>query len=124
MTPMHTRIAAGAAAFLFAVAAADIGVAMAQETPSTSGSTIATTCGAGTKEHCGEAPVTVCDWTFDIGYNATSGFHVKIGKVDCKVTGKVPIYKNNDRDAYMLSGSCNLLNPFLGMPAGSGCSEE
>lgn len=128
MTSSHTRIAAGVAAFLFATAAVDIGRAMAQAaTPSTTPSTgdvIATTCGAGTKDQCSTKPVESCDWVFDVSFDRDKGFSVKIGQSNCKVTGYVPIYKDNERDAFSLSLACNFLSPFLGLPLGAGCSDE
>jgi hypothetical protein len=129
MSPTHSRVAAGVAAFLFAMAVADITMAMAQTAPS-SGSTssspkqiISTTCGAGTLTQCSTAPVETCDFAFGFSIDKDKGLTFNFGWTNCKVTGSVPIYKDNERDSYTLSEACNLINVFLGMPAGSGCSD-
>lgn len=115
------RIAGTVLAALAAVAVIDVQRSFAEEV--LSGDVISTTCGAGTLEKCGDKPIEDCDWDVSFSLNFTDrsfGFHLK--QTDCKVTGTVPIYKDNTRDSYALSGSCSLLSPFLGMPSGSGCS--
>lgn len=115
------RLAGTVLAALVAVAVVDVQRSFADELPT--GDVISTTCGAGTLEKCGDKPIEDCDWDISFSLNLTDrsfGFHLK--QTECKVTGTVPIYKNNERGSYALSGSCNLLAPFLGMPAGSGCS--
>jgi hypothetical protein len=117
-----SRLATGVFAVLMAVAVAGVGTAYAEEVLD-SGDPISTTCGAGTIEKCGDKAVTECDWTFHVGFNSvTKSFEITIGETNCKVVGTVPIYKDRQQST-LLSGSCNLLSPFLGMPAGSGCSD-
>jgi hypothetical protein len=127
MTPTHTRVATGVAMFLFATAALNFTVALAQQVPTSpdgsSSNVVSTTCGAGTMDKCGEKPVITCD--FAIGFSIDPekrSFSFSFGKTNCKQTGTVPIYKDMDRNS-VLSGSCSLLSPFLGLPAGSGCSD-
>jgi hypothetical protein len=126
---MHSRVAAGVAAFLFATAVADITMAVAQQAPQApSASTsptpvISTTCGAGTLDKCSTQPVETCDFAFGFSFDREKGLSLNIGWTACKVTGYVPIYKDNPKDSYSLSGSCDLLAPFLGLPRGSGCSD-
>ncbi len=125
MTPIHTRIATGVAAIVFGSAAINLTSALAQESPTatpTTTDTISTTCGAGTLASCGTKPVETCDFAFGFSYDKEKGFSFNIGWTNCKVTGSVPIYKDLAPSS-SLSMSCNLLNPFLGMPAGSGCSD-
>ncbi len=123
MPPMHTRVATGVAAILFVSAAANLSLALAQQAPTTSPDVISTTCGAGTLEACGTAPITACDWDVGLTYNPMTGLSLRVTRVNCRSTGSVPIYKNTVKSQSQLSGSCDLLAPFLGMPVGSGCSD-
>lgn len=128
MTPMHTRVATAIAAMLFASAAANVATALAQVAPtadgsSAPGSVISTTCGAGTKDKCGDAPVQSCDFTIGFSFENGKGISFNFGRTNCKTAGTVPIYKDMDRNSSLFSGSCDLLAPFLGLPAGSGCSD-
>jgi hypothetical protein len=127
MTPTHTRVATGVAMFLFATAALDLSAALAQQAPTSPDATsamLSTTCGAGTIEKCGDKPVMTCDFSFGVSIDPEKrSFSVNFGRTNCKQTGTVPIYKNMDPNTSVLSGSCHVLNVFLGMPAGSGCSD-
>ena len=119
--------AAGFGALMMALAFVGVTQVIAQTAPTTgdggSGSTYSTTCGAGTIEKCGETPTVSCDWEFHFAYNPlTRSIELTIGKTDCKKTGSIPIYKNKDATS-LLSGSCDFLAPFLGLPAGTNCSE-
>lgn len=128
MTPTHTRIATGVAVFLFSTAAFNLTAALAQQVPTSpdasTADVLSTTCGAGTIDKCSDKPVVNCDFAFGISFDPEKrSFSLNLGWTNCKQTGTVPIYKNMDRSSSVLSGSCNLLLPFLGMPAGSGCSD-
>jgi hypothetical protein len=118
---MNTRIprlAASVFAVLVALATVNVATARAEE-----GDPISTTCGAGTLEECGEKPIVVCDWVIEFGQGLGGVFTIKIGRTNCHSMGSVKIYKNmNSQSA--LSGSCNALSPLLGMPTGSGCSDQ
>ena len=121
MSSHINRIAAGVLAALTAVAVLDVSRLRADEFDD--GDVVATTCGAGTIKECGQAPVQNCDWDVSVSFNpSSSSFGIHVKRSDCRVTGHVPIYKDNERGSYALSPSCNLLLPFLGMPAGAGCS--
>ena len=121
MSSHLNRIAAGVLAALTAVAVIDVSRLAADEFDE--GDVIATTCGAGTLKECGKAPIENCDLDMSFSFNPTSSsFGVSFKMINCKITGYVPIYKDNERGSYVLSPSCNLLAPFLGMPVGSGCS--
>lgn len=123
MTPFHTRVAAGAAALLFAISVVNVSMAVAQA--ASSEQRITTTCGAGTIDACGKMPVETCDFSFGFSFDpGKNSYSFNFGRTNCKTTGEVPIYKDNWVNASMLSLSCNFLAPFLGMPAGSGCSDE
>ncbi len=123
MTTHLSRIAAAVLVALTAVAVVDVSRSLAQAVPSAGPDVISTTCGAGTKDQCATTAVTKCDWELSFSLNPQlKGVEIHIKKVNCSVTGHVPIYKDNDRDSYALSGSCDLLAPFLGLPAGAGCS--
>jgi hypothetical protein len=118
MTNQIPRLAASVFTALFAVAVLSVSTAHAAvDEP------ISTTCGAGTLEHCGTKPLVDCDWVIEFGYSGGYAVQIKIGRTNCRVTGFVPIYKNMHRSS-SLSGSCSMLNPFLGMPSGSGCSDD
>ena len=121
MSPVHTRVAAGVAALLFASAAVNVGTALADDIPLTN-DLISTTCGAGTIEKCSDKPIESCDFAFGFSVDRDKGVSLNIGWTNCKSTGTVPIYKDTKLNVSVLSGACNLLQPFLGMPAGSGCS--
>ena len=121
MPTVHTRVAAGVAALIFASAAVNVGTALANDLPLTD-ETISTTCGAGTIEKCSDTPIESCDFAFGFSVDRDKGVSFNIGWTNCKSVGTVPIYKNNKVNNSVLSGSCNLLQPVLGMPAGSGCS--
>jgi hypothetical protein len=117
MTNTIPRLAATVFSALFAVAVLSVSTAHAEDEKP-----LSTACGAGTLNPCGEAAETECDWSVDIGHSGGWSFHVKVSKSNCRVVGHIPIYKDIDSSS-VKSGSCNLLNPFLGMPAGTGCSE-
>lgn len=121
MTSHLSRVAAAVLAALTAVAVVDVSQSLAQAVAPSVDDVISTTCGAGTRTECAQKPIESCSWDFSISFSRTGG-GISLKVMDCKVTGHVPIYKDNDRDSYVFSGSCDLLNPFLGMPAGSGCS--
>lgn len=113
------RLAATVCGLLLALVAVDVSVAYADD----GDPVISTTCGAGTVTACGTKPIVTCDWVVDIGFGADRVFHLKLGKTNCVVTGHVPIYKDLKENS-SLSGACNFLNPLLGMPLGSGCSDD
>lgn len=118
--------AAGMGAFLMALAFVGVTSATAQFAPSTGeggSATTSTTCGAGTLEKCSEVYQEICDWVVEVGVDpVTKTFTFKLGRTDCKKGGSIPIYKDKDATS-LLSGSCDLLAPFLGRPAGTSCSE-
>lgn len=126
---MFTKLnpkAASVGAMLMALVFLGASQATAQFSP-TSGDggsqSSSTTCGAGTVEKCSEVFQVICDWKLEFSVDPVSkAVTFKFGKSDCKTGGKIPIYKNTD-DTSLFSGSCDLLLPFLGMPAGTGCSE-
>lgn len=118
MTTRIPRLATAVFATLVALATVNVATARADE-----GDPISTTCGAGTLEECGERPIIVCDWTVEFGQGLGGVFSFKIGRTNCHSMGSVKIYKNTNASS-SLSGSCDALAPFLGMPKGSGCSEE
>jgi hypothetical protein len=123
MSSKLNRVAAGVFAALTALALVDVSTSLAQVTPIGGGDVVSTTCGAGTLERCAEQRVDQCSWDIDFKFSVAErsfSFHIK--KDDCKPVGTVPIYKDNPRDSYVQSGSCDLLAEFLGMPRGSGCS--
>lgn len=116
MTTRIPRLAASVSALLAALAVLDVSTAAAANP-------VSTTCGAGTLHECGKAPVVSCDWNLEVNAGIGGTWGVRISKTNCRVTGYVPLYK--DREAQStLSGACNLLNPFLGLPAGAGCSDD
>lgn len=118
MTNTIPRLAATVFTALFGVAVLSVSTARAEDEKP-----LSTACGAGTLNACGETAETECDWSFDVSYSGGWAFHVKVSKSNCRVVGHIPIYK--DINSFSVkSGSCNLLNPFLGMPAGTGCSED
>ena len=122
MSSQINRIAGVVLAILTAVAVIDVSNLRADEYDD--GEVIATTCGAGTLNACGQAPIETCDWDISFNWNPSGGsigFSVK--RVNCRVTGSVPIYKDNERGSYVLSPSCSLLSPLFSLPSGSGCSE-
>ena len=122
MSSKLNRTAAGVFAVLMAMAIVDVSNSLAQQSP-VANELISTTCGAGTLDKCADAPIEDCDWDISFSFSGSSrsaSFGIK--RTDCKVTGTVPIYKDHKRDSFTLSTSCNLLLPFLGMPAGAGCS--
>jgi hypothetical protein len=114
------RLAASVFGVLAALALADVSMASAQQTDN---NIYSTTCGAGTIERCSQLAVTDCDWHLEISAGLGGTWALKIIKSNCRVTGWVPIYKDRNGQS-TLSGGCNLLNPFLGMPSGSGCSDD
>jgi hypothetical protein len=118
MTTQIPRLATAVFATLVGLATVNVATARAA-----AADPISTTCGAGTIEHCGEKPVIVCDWVIEVGSGGGGIFNVKIGRTNCHSTGTVPIYKNMNSSS-SLSGACDALGPFLGMPRGSGCSDE
>jgi len=124
MSSRINHIAGGVLALLAAVAVFDVSNLRADEYDGEfDEDIIATTCGAGTLKACGQAPVESCDWDISFNWNPTSssfGFSVK--RTNCKITGYVPIYKDNPRGAYVLSPSCTFLSPLSSLPTGSGCS--
>ena len=72
------------------------------------GDVISTTCGAGTMEACGSSPIESCDWDFNFSLNPMSNsFGLHLSRTNCRTTGYLPVYKNNPRTHYSLSGSCN-----------------
>jgi hypothetical protein len=123
MSTKISRLATGVLAVLMGVAVMSVSTAWADDFEEAAADPISTTCGAGTVENCGQKPITECSWEFSISLNPyDKNFGLTIKKYNCVVTGYVPIYKNQT-DTSVISGSCNLLSPFLGMPAGSGCSD-
>lgn len=122
MSSKLNRTAAGVFAVLMAMAIVDVSNSLAQAAP-TADEIISTTCGAGTLEKCSDKPIEDCDWDISFTFSgATRSFGFNVKRSDCQVTGTVPIYKDHKRESFTLSPSCNLLLPFLGMPAGAGCS--
>jgi hypothetical protein len=119
--------AAAVGALLMALAFTGVTQALAQVAPTSGGSgppAQSTTCGAGTIEKCSTIKQEICDWKFEVTFDPKTGsYGVKIGKTDCKPGGDIPIYKDMVLDQSIFSGACDLLRPFLGMPAGSGCKE-
>ena len=123
MSSKLNRAAAGVLMALMAVAMVDVSSTLAQQAPSTSSDVVSTTCGAGTMEKCADLKVEQCSWDIDFKISvAEKSFSFHIKKDDCKPTGTVPAYKDNPKESYSLSASCDLLSVFLGMPRGSGCS--
>ncbi len=121
MTSRIPRLAAAVFGVLFALATFNVTTARADEYD---GDPISTTCGAGTVNMCGMADVVTCDWSFDFSYGGGWNITVRVSKTNCRKTGEVPIYKDLKSGSSLYSGSCDLLSPFLGMPRGSGCSDE
>lgn len=118
MSTKISRLATGVFAVLMGVAVVGVSTAWADE--QLEGDTFSTTCGAGTEHECAKKDIVDCtiDFHFKIGYKV---FEIGVQHTNCRVVGQVPIYKDLKQPTQS-SGSCNLLNPFLGMPAGSGCS--
>lgn len=116
MTTARTRLATGVFAVMMALAVFSVSTAHAEEE-----GPLSTTCGAGTVTLCGSQPIESCSWVFDISIDRNTGFHIKIGRTDCKVIGSVPIYKDLEANS-LLSQSCFFLSPFTRLPEGSGCS--
>ena len=112
------KLAVGLATAFLASTMVGVATAAAEEM---GGDVISTECGAGTITACGSKPYETCDWVFDISFDRTTGFHIKIGRTECKVTGSIPIYKDKQVDPNAMRLECNLLSPFLGMP--SGCTD-
>jgi hypothetical protein len=119
MTNRIPRLALSVFTALFAVAVLSVSTAHADEEDDP----ISTTCGAGTLNECGRVADIQCDWVIEFAYNGGWRVAIKIGRTNCKVEGYLPVYKDRDNRS-SLSGSCNLLSPFVGMPPGTGCSDE
>jgi hypothetical protein len=113
-----SRLAAGVFTVLMGVAVLGVGTAWAEE--QLEGGTISTTCGAGTEKECATKDIVDCEISFHFKISRTE-FEFGFKESNCRVVGQVPIYKDLQEKS-SLSGSCSLLNPFLGMPSGSGCS--
>jgi len=123
MSQLMKRAGFGAMA-LFVVAAV-VGVSTASAYDELGDDIKSTTCGAGTEKECGMKPIIQCDFSLKFGIDPTTRkFEFDFGRRACHSVGEVPIYKDMIIKDSVLSGSCNLMNPFLGMPAGSGCSED
>ena len=123
MSSRINHIAGSVLALLAAVAVFDVSNLRADEFDDVNADVISTTCGAGTLKECGQAPIETCDWDISFNWNPAGGsigFSVK--RVNCRVTGSVPIYKDNERGSYVFSPSCALLSPLFTLPSGSGCS--
>lgn len=116
MTNRMPRLAAAVFAVLVGLATVNVATAHAEEDEP-----ISTTCGAGTITECGKVQQQMCDWSIDFSYGGGWNITFRFSKTNCRSVGEVPIYKDRNASS-SLSGSCNLLSPFLGMPAGSGCS--
>lgn len=118
MSTKISRLATGVFAVLMGVAVLGVSTAWADE--QLEDKTISTTCGAGTEKECATKDVVDCeiDFHFKIGKDV---FEFGFKETNCKKIGEVPIYKDM-QERSVLSGSCSILNPFLGMPSGSGCS--
>lgn len=119
MTSRIPRLAAVVFGVLFALATVNVATARADDDP-----VLSTTCGAGTVEQCGMANVMTCDWSFDFSYGGGWNITVRFSKTNCHKTGEIPIFKDLKSGSSVLSGSCSALSPLLGMPAGTGCSDE
>lgn len=117
--------AAGLGAVMMALAFVGSSQGFAQIAPGLDGATLySTTCGAGTVEKCGESPTITCDYNLHFSYQPlTGGITVTASQTNCRTTGTIPIYKDK-MGTSLQSGACNFLAPFLGMPAGTGCSDE
>ncbi len=112
-----SRLATGVATILLALATASVSTAHAEEYFDDFGDgyedPISTSCGTGTKEHCGERAIMTCDWIFHLAFNpVTKQFEFKVGKSNCRSTGKEALYKDiADLDPRIL---CTLSDPVLG----------
>lgn len=113
---------------LMALAFTGVTQALAQVAPTGDGSgppAISTTCGVGTVQKCGDKVQEVCDFKFEVIFDPKSQtYSVKFGWTDCKPAGTLPVYKDVVLSESLFSGACDLLRPFLGMPAGTGCMED
>ncbi|MFN8858880.1 MAG: hypothetical protein ACK5ZR_00985, partial [Gemmatimonadaceae bacterium] len=123
MSTKISRLATGVFAVLMGVAVMSVSTAWAADFSEDFEDPISTTCGAGTVEPCAQKPITECSWEFSFSLNPKDkNFGITIKKTNCVVVGHVPIYKNQTHNS-ALSRSCDYLAPFMGMPAGSGCSD-
>ncbi len=117
-----SRLATGVAAILLALATVSVSTAYAEEYFEEYGDgyedPISTACGGGTKEHCGDKPITVCEWDIGLVFNpVTRQFEFKFGKRNCKITGKTPIYKDIvEVDPKIFE--CRQIDPLLSFPSG------
>lgn len=111
---------------LMALAVTGVTQVLAQEAPMSDlgGPMYSTTCGAGTITECAKVNKEICDFEFEFSFDpATRNVTLKFGRTDCKPGALIPIYKDRRLDS-SFGKSCDLLMPFLGMPAGAGCSED
>lgn len=122
LNPAATTVAT----LLSALAFVGVSQALAQTVSPTgpeSGPVYSTTCGAGTKEPCSEKADVRCEMEVHFGYSPlTQTIEFTFKKTNCRVVGYIPIYKDMDKNG-LLSGSCNYILPFLGIPEGTNCSD-